>query len=195
MDCNRNLEVLFAPGVAWAQAEIPSRRLEFAIGRELARHLLAGFGMPGVDLPVGANGAPRWPQGMVGSIAHSDTWCVVAVAPMAVAAALGIDVVPLDQPLDPGLLELIAQPRERAWVLGAGPSRCDLRTRLLFCAKESSFKCLDPATQDRIDFRALGIEFAPDESSFRADLGATRPASGRAAVIHAHAVTVLEKYR
>ncbi len=195
MDCTHSLEALFTPGVACAQAEITDRRREFATGRELACRLLARFGMPGVAVPVGANGAPRWPQGMVGSIAHSDTWCVVTVAPMAVAAALGIDVVPLDQPLDPDLLQVIARPRERAWVLDAGPSRSELRTRLLFCAKESSFKCLDPATQDRIDFRALGIEFAPDESSFRADLGASRPASGRAAVIHAHVVTAYEKYR
>lgn len=211
MDSPANLASLFASGIAWADAPIAAsadamlpeeralverapeqRRREFATGRALARKLLAGMGVAATALRIAEHGAPRWPEGIVGSIAHSDTWCVAAIARATELAALGLDIEPLAGG-DAGLLELIADERERAWARAAGPGRSDLRTQLLFCAKESFYKCLSAQAQSGLDHQQLEIHFDHSETKFTAKLAskaAGAPAQGRAGVVRAHVVTV-----
>ncbi len=66
------------------------RRIEFASGRSLLRNLL------GIDGPIPRhpNGAPQFPGGAKGSLAHDGEVAVAAVTRRADIIALGIDVEP-----------------------------------------------------------------------------------------------------
>ena len=197
VDLTRHLEALFAPGVVCAQALLRRRELpgeqrceEFATGRALAKRLLGDLGGPDWPLTISDHGAPLWPCGFTGSIAHSDTWCVVAVARGTAFAALGVDVEPI-APLAVEVLDLIAVPSERAWVLAVTGAERELRGKQLFCAKESFFKCLGPSAQDDCEHRDLEIAFGPSRSGFIANLtarGAQLAALGRVGAMHGHAV-------
>src|SRR5262249_59963041 len=47
--------------------------------RIVARQLLRRLGQPECALPRGSGGAPRWPTGIVGSLAHDSSVAVAAV--------------------------------------------------------------------------------------------------------------------
>ena len=88
-------------------AAVPKRRYEFATGRALLRALLD----VDITIPVGADRSPQLPAGFVGSLAHTGRLAVAAVAPVAVAAALGIDVEPVTV-LDGDMARVILRPDE-----------------------------------------------------------------------------------
>ena len=81
------------PSLGPADAE---RVREFASGRAYAKRALATLGMHNVDLPIGPNRAPIWPNGVVGSIAHVrdshyGTYAAAAVARADAVLAVGLD--------------------------------------------------------------------------------------------------------
>jgi 4'-phosphopantetheinyl transferase EntD len=82
-----------------------------------------------------------WPEGLVGSITHTDTWCAVAVARVADGfRALGLDIEPAE-PIQSELLRIICLPEERAFLDEQPADQRGLLGRLVFSAKESAFKC------------------------------------------------------
>src|SRR5262249_37950297 len=112
---------------------VPKRRYEFATGRRCARAALAQLGFPPAPLLAGPDRAPLWPDGVVGSITHTDSYRAAAVARAEQLCSVGIDAEP-NLPLPDRVLHLIASPAEAlaiAALLGERPSiRWD---RLLFC--------------------------------------------------------------
>jgi len=66
------------------------RRAEFATGRALLRRMLQ------TTAPIGraTNGAPVWPAGVVGSLAHDRHQAVAAIGPSDQYSAIGIDIEP-----------------------------------------------------------------------------------------------------
>lgn len=66
------------------------RRTEFATGRALLRQLM------NITAPIGRadNGAPKWPAGVVGSLAHDHRRAVAAIGSASDYRAIGIDVEP-----------------------------------------------------------------------------------------------------
>lgn len=66
------------------------RRAEFATGRVLLRRLL------NTTAPIGRteNGAPEWPAGVVGSLAHDRRQAVAAIGSADQYRAIGIDIEP-----------------------------------------------------------------------------------------------------
>jgi hypothetical protein len=72
------------------------RMLELKTGRHFAKQALAIFGIEGVELPVGLDRSPAWPEGVTGSITHTrgrfGGHCVVAVGLTAQFSCIGIDV-------------------------------------------------------------------------------------------------------
>lgn len=156
---------------------VPSRRAEFAAGRVLARRLLERVNVAAAPIPVGPGRAPVWPEGVVGSIAHTRGLCVAAAARRADIRSLGIDAEP-DEPLEPDLWDTICTDEEIAW-LGGQPAESRGRlARILFSAKESVFKCQYPVTRDWLDFKDVTIRLGatgeltphlPDRASCKAD--------------------------
>lgn len=177
-DVHALLSELLDPGVAFAlrvPGEVPldalrpieaeavvravePRRLEMAAGRDAAREALARLGIPGAALPVGRGGAPEWPEGVVGSITHTRTLCIAAVARQGTLGAIGLDAEP-DEPLDEALFEIIGTEPELAELARLGRAEAGARARATFCAKEAAYKCQYSLTAELLDFGDLRIEW------------------------------------
>lgn len=106
--------------------------------RTIARELLEIHGMGGVAIPRGAAGAPIWPDGLVGSLAHDDQMAVAAVASSKLFRLLGIDV-EMAAPLPDELAPMVLLPDDQA-----GSAFPNLAGRLLFAAKEAVYKAVFP---------------------------------------------------
>ncbi|WP_431047310.1 4'-phosphopantetheinyl transferase family protein [Streptomyces sp. P1-3] len=160
---------------------VASRRREFATVRRCARTALARIGVaPGPILPARegppwAHRAPRWPDGVVGSMTHCDGYRAAAVARRTAVASVGVDAEP-NVPVPRRVLELTALPEERDILhrlAAAAPSIA--WDRLLFSAKESVFKAWYPLTGRWLDFSECVIVPDPDRGTFAAILKVPGP--------------------
>lgn len=143
---------------AMAQA-VPAREREFAAGRRAARRAMAALDYRPEALPMGADRAPIWPDGLVGSISHGAGVCVAAVARRGAARSLGIDLEEAGAVGD-DLLGEICTLAERAWVQAQPEPNRAILASLLFSAKEAAYKCQYPLSGKVLDFQAL--EITPD---------------------------------
>jgi 4'-phosphopantetheinyl transferase EntD len=126
--------------------------------RMVARELLS---RPECVLPKGRSGAPIWPRGIVGSLAHDSGVAVAAVARQRDFAGIGIDIEPA-QILCPELVKTIATRRER---LSLGASVYG--GRLLFVAKEAVFKAVADLDQIFLDHHDVEVDFTKHEAVVR----------------------------
>jgi 4'-phosphopantetheinyl transferase EntD len=153
---------------------VPKRRREFTTVRFCARQALGQLGIPPAPLLPGERGAPRWPDGVVGSMTHCDGYRAAVVARTGTARALGVDAEP-HQPLPDRVLRMVARPEELR-MLAALPADPAVRLdRLLFCAKEAAYKAWSPLTRERLDLAAASVALRADGTL------AVDPPGGRAA--------------
>lgn len=144
------------------------RRANFADARWCAHQALRPLGADLAEQPIGKGmrGMPLWPTGVVGSMTHTDRYRAAIVAPRSSARSIGIDAEPND-PLPEGVLESIATPSElkRVADLQAKTPRGGIRwDRLLFCAKEATYKAWYPVTGRWLGFSDAEIILAEDGS-------------------------------
>lgn len=160
---------LFPEEAAVVAKAVAKRQREFAAVRVCARRALTALGLPPAPLLPGQRGAPRWPEGVVGTMTHCAGYHAAAVARAGDLASLGIDAEP-DGPLPAGVLDVIALPAERDRLAGYAAERPDVAwDRLLFSAKESVFKAWYPLTGRELDFTEADLTFSPD-GTFTASL-------------------------
>ena len=130
---------------------ILSRRLEArrasGAARASARQLLAREGIEDAVIRRAVSGAPLWPPGFVGSLAHDDVIAVAAVGRRTEVLSLGIDVEPAER-LPEDVAAIVQTPDD---ILGDIDER--LASRLLFSAKEAVYKASYP-----LDGIVLGYE-------------------------------------
>ena len=138
---------------ALAASVVKVRRASGA-ARIVARQLLTQLGYANCALPKGPAGAPVWPAGIVGSLAHDSRVAVAAVGMRADVGALGIDVEPAEC-LPSELLDLVATPQER---LNLGDDV--YRGRLLFVAKEAVYKAVHPLDQTFLEHHDVEINLS-----------------------------------
>jgi 4'-phosphopantetheinyl transferase EntD len=129
--------------------------------RIVARDLLARLGEAGQPIPKAASGAPLWPAGVVGSLAHDDRVAVAAVARRDSVAGLGIDVEPAEA-LDPDLLAIVATPHELRALHGDA-----LRARALFAVKEAVYKAVNPVDGAFLEHHDVEVDFAAGTAAVR----------------------------
>jgi 4'-phosphopantetheinyl transferase EntD len=120
--------------------------------RALARGLLSGLGHDGAAIGKAPSGAPVWPEGVVGSLAHDDRVAMAAIARARDFAGLGIDIEP-DEDLPAEMVDLVATPAERSRY-----GRAFLRSRVLFVAKEAVFKAVHPLDGVFLDFQDIEVD-------------------------------------
>lgn len=137
---------------------VDKRRREFAAGRTCARGVLRQLGFSG-DLTIGKgrHGAPVWPEGIVGSISHTDEVCVVSIGRRKPdLTSLGVDV-EKDTGLDPELVDMVCDEHEKETCCN-GQIGDPLRlAKIFFSAKESVYKCLYPVIGTVLDFKDVHI--------------------------------------
>jgi 4'-phosphopantetheinyl transferase EntD len=147
-----------APLVAKSVAK---RRNEFVTVRHCARQALADLGEPPVPILKGDKGEPCWPEGVVGSLTHCKGFRGAVVAHRSQVRSVGIDAEPHDV-LPDGVLGAVSLARERAELadLPAGLHW----DRILFCAKEATYKAWFPLTHRWLGFEDAHITFDVDQS-------------------------------
>jgi 4'-phosphopantetheinyl transferase EntD/DNA-binding NarL/FixJ family response regulator len=149
---------------------VAKRRAEFTTARACARAALARLGVPPAPILPGHRGAPRWPDGVVGSITHCDGYRAVAVARFRDVATLGLDAEP-NEPLPEGVLDTIALEKERARLAELTATKLDVCwDRLLFSAKESVYKAWFPLALRWLGFESADITVDPCRGAFTARL-------------------------
>ncbi|MFD7234714.1 4'-phosphopantetheinyl transferase [Streptomyces syringium] len=157
---------------------VDKRRREFATVRLCARTALAGLGIPPGPIPRGTRGAPVWPEGIVGSMTHCDGYRAAAVARNTAVASVGIDAEP-HAPLPAGVEKLVALPEERRTLDRLSTSHPAVAwDRLLFSAKESTYKTWFPLTGQWLDFGDCVITPDPEDGTFNCSLNVPGPVVG-----------------
>lgn len=122
--------------------------------RHVARVLLAEMGFFGVSVLRAASGAPVWPAGVVGSLAHDDDFAVAATASATSFAGMGIDIEPAE-PLPAEVADILRIDRD---VLDGVDET--LATRLLFAAKEAVYKAVFPRDQVILGFEDVVVDLS-----------------------------------
>ncbi|PIA66946.1 4'-phosphopantetheinyl transferase [Ectopseudomonas toyotomiensis] len=148
---------------------VAKRQAEYLAGRLCAREALRRVtGQPGVPA-VGADRAPQWPLGVVGSITHGDNWAAALVALREQWRALGLDVerlLPAERAQR--LQGEILTPAEVQRLQNLDDETRAARISLTFSLKESLFKALYPLTLTRFYFHdAELLEMDHDSARLR----------------------------
>lgn len=176
------LRALLPPGVALGQADptapatglmpeeaaamtraIPARMREFAAGRRAARAAMTSLDLPPAPIPQGVDRAPLWPDGLTGTISHGAGTCLALVACVGDFAGLGLDLEPATA-LPDDLMDTVCTTQDRARHTSA------LAGRLIFCAKEATYKAQYSQSRQLLEFHDLAVTLSPDVSRFTATL-------------------------
>ena len=145
-------ELLIARSVA-------KRRNEFITVRHCARLALEQLGVPSAPILKGDKGEPCWPDGVVGSLTHCTGYRGAVVGRAEYVRSVGIDAEPHDL-LPPGVLGAVSLADERRQ-LDTLP-RALHWDRILFCAKEATYKAWYPLTRRWLGFEDAHVTFEVD---------------------------------
>lgn len=158
------------PGEALPQA-VPARRREFAAGRQAARAALAAIGAKPVAIPQGADRAPIWPPGLIGSITHTGDACLAIAAFRGEFQGMGLDLEPAT-PLDRDLWDSVLLPQEQMAMMRLPAEGRGLAAKRAFCAKEAAFKAQYPLSNALFGFEVMTVTFGPDRfaATFQTDV-------------------------
>ncbi len=144
----------------------PRRLAEFATGRECARVALSRLGTGAAETAVArdARGAPTWPQGVIGSIAHCAGWTGAVVARAGGAfpglRGIGLDAEPR-MPLPAGVIDVVASGPERGAVARLTTEAPGIPWEtVLFCAKEATYKAWYPRHGVVLDHDAVQVSLS-----------------------------------
>ena len=168
---------LFPEEEALVARAVDKRRREFTTARACARTALAALGVESAPILSGERGAPQWPPGIVGSITHCAGYRAAAVARACDVLTIGLDAEP-NGVLPGGVLEAISLPGERDRLrdlAAVAPGTC--WDRLLFCAKEATYKAWFPLARRWLDFEDADITVTTD-GTFEVRLLAPAPTVG-----------------
>ena len=146
---------------------VRKRQAEFFYGRLAARGALREYGAPEVDIQIGLAREPIWPEGVVGSISHTDGLAAAVVGARARHLGLGIDI---ESTVSPGSEQVV-----RALVFNAceleyletmsGVMRMRELVTLGFSAKESFYKGVFGIVGRIFDFDAVRISVIDVENA------------------------------
>lgn len=150
---------LLEPERASIASHVAERLRASGAARIVARELLARLGCVSCALPKGPTGAPVWPAGIAGSLAHDERIAVAAVGWSRDVGAVGIDVEPATL-LPPEMLDLVATARERP-AIEADP----FGGRLLFAAKEAVYKAVHPLDGRFLDYHDIAVDVGGGRAS------------------------------
>lgn len=138
---------------------VAKRRNEFVTARHCARLAMGQLGLPESPILKGDKGEPQWPEGLVGSLTHCEGYRGAVVGRQSAVRSIGIDAEPHGV-LPDGVLDAISLPVERREISGL-PAGLHW-DRILFCAKEATYKAWFPLTRRWLGFEDAHISFSVD---------------------------------
>jgi 4'-phosphopantetheinyl transferase EntD len=139
----------------WGQ----KRRRDFTLGRACARSALSKLGQDRIAIGRDNNGAPLWPEGVVGSITHTTGYAAALVAPLEQFSGVGVDaerVGGVTQNLWPRLFDR----EECDHLIGLQAEDRTRMATLFFSAKEASHKAW--GIKSALVFREIHIALTGD---------------------------------
>ncbi|MGO9742076.1 MAG: 4'-phosphopantetheinyl transferase family protein [Roseiarcus sp.] len=137
-------------GPARLGAAAGARRRASGAARIVARALLDEIGVAEAPLRRLRSGAPQWPPGIVGSLAHDDAYALAAVARRGALENLGVDIEPAEPlPVDVIDFALLGDERRHA-ATAAG--------RLVFAAKEAVYKAMNPLEGAPLEYSDIAVD-------------------------------------
>ncbi len=149
-------------------AGVAKRQAEYLAGRLCAREGIRRVSGRASVPVVGADRAPQWPAGMVGSISHGSGWAGSLVAANHNWRGLGLDV---EQLLPSARAERLAAeiltPDELQQLQELTPEQRARRVSLSFSLKESLFKALYPLVLRRFYFHDAELLVCHDDGRAR----------------------------
>jgi 4'-phosphopantetheinyl transferase EntD len=145
-------KALFPEEAVHFQSAVSKVRRQSGAARLVARELLGRLGFRDAVILKAASGAPLWPEGIAGSLAHDQYTALAAVARKADYLALGVDIEPAEA-LPDNLVDLIATAAERSRY-----GQPFLRSRQLFAAKEAVYKAIYPLDGHFLDFHDIEVD-------------------------------------
>ncbi|GAB3385464.1 4'-phosphopantetheinyl transferase family protein [Lysobacter fragariae] len=138
---------------------VPKRQAEYFHGRILVRTALLALGLPSQDIASGAHREPLWPDGLIGSITHTQSRAAVIVMPAGRLRAIGMDIETVSPLLAASPLREEVFSADEVAQLDAVATN-GLREALYtvgFSAKESFFKAAFGQVGRYFGFDALGV--------------------------------------
>jgi len=153
---------------------VAGRRADFAWARACAREAMSRLGVQSGPIVRGGKGMPVWPPGVVGTLTHTDGLRAAALAPADRVRSVGLDVEPHEALAD-GVLEVVSLPEEAAWVRAMGAEIGSVHwDKLLFTAKEATYKAWFPLTRRWLGFEDAHITLVPDSRCGEGRVGSRR---------------------
>lgn len=138
------------------------RQREFRAGRCCLRIALSRMSVTDYPILVGDDRSPRLPDGIVGSLSHTECYCGVALARKGAVLSLGLDVETVGH-TEPDVWRHILTRSESEWIESLPYSQQLWYRHMIFSAKESLYKCEYQLTRRWLGFH--DVEIAPDITS------------------------------
>lgn len=137
------------------------RRLEFAAGRHAARVALRTLGRTPMAIGKGDFGQPLWPEGVLGSITHTEHLALALTTTDSNANGIGLDL-ELVKRFRPDLAEAVLTPSEL--------EKCERQIDLAayFSAKEATYKAIFPTLGKVVGFQDVELSFTNNGKCFSA---------------------------
>jgi len=151
---------------------VSSRQNTFSSGRHCAKNVLHSLGVSASEFNRGLaqheDGSAVWPDGVIGSISHTNDWALAAATLKTQRyESIGVDIEKIER-VKSGVLRIIATEQEQAEIADA----VDVRwARVgLFSVKESLYKCLRPIHGKYIRFNDVQLSGFENENVARTDI-------------------------
>jgi 4'-phosphopantetheinyl transferase EntD len=166
-DIESKAGVLYPEELRYVMGACERRSHEFAVGRTCARMALNDIGFSNPVILMNEARAPTWPNGIVGSIAHSASKCAAVVGSAADYLAIGIDIED-DQLLPAELSHIVMNSAE----IAVASKYMDVESAaiLFFSIKESIFKAWHPVVTSWLDFQDTTVDIDLLNGCFEARL-------------------------
>ena len=142
---------------------IEKRQKEYSAGRHLSRKLMEILDIQVCPLLRNTDRSPRWPQGMSGTITHTDEVCLVAAGRLPAKTFVGLDLEG-SEPLGEDLLKFIVRQDELEQLPFDEVRRY---AKLIFSAKEAFYKAQHPITQTMLDFLEVSLDLDISADTFQ----------------------------
>ena len=151
-------------------AECSAARIrDFTAGRLCAHRALQGLGIDGFTLLPAPDRQPCWPEGISGSITHTEAYAAAVIGRLGRVGSLGLDCERIGAVAQP-LWDQICTPAELGQFVHWPAADRDRAATLCFVAKEAFYKAQFALCAELLEFDAVRIdlrEASLPEGAFR----------------------------
>jgi enterobactin synthetase component D len=140
------------------QRSVYKRQVEFFFGRLAAGEALSVLGLSDEHVPIGAQRQPVWPNGVIGSITHTNGVAAAVATRLGVYRGIGIDA---EQVIDPqtcqSVTQIVVGRHELDYLHSLPELSLQMALTIVFSAKESFYKAAYATVGRIFDFSAVQV--------------------------------------